>query len=253
MAGVPIGTGEQQREWPIVTMTIIAINVIVFLATYFQGPIRFEKIIRHFGLVPAYIVRGERLYTLITSMFLHGGFMHLIGNMIYLYVFGPGVEIRLGKWRYLLFYILSGIIASLVHTSIVVLFRSTYSPFSHVTSPALVPCVGASGAISGVLGAYIILMPYRTVNVLTVLWPGIPVVIQLPAVIFIGLWFLYQLFMGMLSLALPFPYFSGVAFWAHIGGFIGGIILPKLIGRHVSRRRIYIDYAGRIWYEVPIK
>jgi len=96
-------------------------------------------------------------------------------------------------------------------------------------------------------------MPYRTVNVLTVLWPGIPVVIQLPAIVFIGLWFLYQLFMGMLSLALPFPYFSGVAFWAHIGGFIGGIILPKLIGRHVSRRRIYIDYAGRVWYEVPIK
>ncbi|RLF14758.1 MAG: rhomboid family intramembrane serine protease [Thermoprotei archaeon] len=253
MAGIPVGTEGTRRRMPIITITIIAINVAIFLITYSQGPFAFEAIIEKYGLIPAKILRGEALYTLITSMFLHGGLMHLIGNMLYLYVFGPGVELRLGRSRFLLLYLLSGIVASFAHTFIVVFFAQPYILFRKIVHPALIPCVGASGAISGVLGAYMILMPYRMVNILTIAWPGIPIVIRLPAAIFIGLWFLYQLFMGMVSLALPYPFFSGVAFWAHIGGFIAGIILPRLIGRHTTRRRIYIDYMGRVWYEIPIK
>ncbi|RLE48343.1 MAG: hypothetical protein DRJ18_02185, partial [Candidatus Methanomethylicota archaeon] len=120
-----------------------------------------------------------------------------------------------------------------------------------VVNPLNIPCIGASGAISGVLGAYLLMFPYSKVSIMTYTIFGLPIVISLPAVMFIGFWFLYQLYMGFLSLAAPFIYYSGVAFWAHIGGFISGMMLCLILGRQARRRRI-IYYRGRRWYEVPV-
>lgn len=245
------------RRTPIVTWTILAINVCIFFYLILKEGRTLEIATMKYGMIPKYILRGKRLYTLITSMFLHGDFFHLLGNMIYLHVFGSSVESRMGKTRFLAFYILSGLFASTTHIVIQVLFAQPiiiYGPYYapiKVINPLEIPCIGASGAISGILGAYLLMFPFSKVSIMTYNLFGFPVIISLPAIIFIGFWFLYQLYMGFLSLVAPFIYYAGVAFWAHIGGFIGGIILCLIIGRKARRRRIY--YAGRRWYEVPVR
>lgn len=251
----PIGAERRRGKPPLVTWSIIAINVIVYILSLILG---YENIVKNYGMIPAFVVEGKRLYTLITSMFLHGGLLHLGGNMLYLYIFGPGIETRLGKARYLALYLASGIVASFFHIFIVYNFSEpiiVYGPFGYsIIDPRLIPCVGASGAISGILGAYMLLMPNKMIYVLTYLWPGLPYIIRAPAYLFIGFWFAYQLLMGLLSLAVPAPYFSGVAFWAHIGGFIAGVFLASSLSRKMKkRRRIVIDYTGRKWYEIPVE
>ena len=162
-------------------------------------------------------------------MFLHGGWAHLISNMWALYIFGDNIEDRMGHWRYLFFYLISGVAAALTH----ILFQAR----------STVPVIGASGAISGVMGAYLVLYPGA--RVITLL-PGlffIPWFVEIPAFFFIGFWFISQLFNGLLSLAFtgPMATYGGVAWWAHVGGFIAGVLLAKPLRDRLAMRRWYAD------------
>ncbi|HDJ97184.1 MAG TPA: rhomboid family intramembrane serine protease [Thermofilum sp.] len=233
----PLYDENRPRRKPIVNYTLIAINVAVFIYFYFQGYTAFQKAIIQYGEIPIYILKGERLYTLITSMFMHGGWMHLIGNMVYLYIFGDNVEDAFGHLGYLAFYIIAGLGASLVHLLSLFLMPPDLLYYS-----LRVPAVGASGAISGVLGAYMILYPRARIRTLVVYY--VITIISIPAYYYIGFWFLYQLLMGMLAIEIP----SGVAFWAHVGGFVTGVLIVKLLGIRPPRRRKIIYY-----YHIPVE
>lgn len=160
------------------------------------------------------------------SMFLHGGWMHLIGNMWFLHLFGNNVEDMMGHLKFLVFYLMSGLVATFAHVAV--------NPLSPI------PIVGASGAISGVIGAYFVMFPRARVLTLVFAFFFVDIVV-LPAVVFIGLWFLFQFWSGLISLAVP--HINGVAWWAHIGGFIAGMVLaPMMRGRRrpkTVRVRIY--------------
>lgn len=201
----PLRDVNPRRGFPIVVVLIIIFNTIIFFQ-YFDLPERkVEQIFQILGIVPAHI----NLISLITYQFLHGGLFHLISNMWALWIFGDNVEDRMGHIRFLIFYILCGILAGLIHT------------ITQVGSE--VPCVGASGAISGVLGAYLVLYPGA--RILCV----IPIVIypfftEIPALIFGGVWFILQLLNGLVVTASEKDV-AGVAWWAHIGGFFAGIFL----------------------------
>lgn len=235
----PIADDNSDRKIkPIVNYILIAINVFVFLVLQKMGAN--THFTYAFSTVPAEIIKGQDIVTqakvvideytgqqfqipglsvtpihvyltTITSMFMHGGFMHLIGNMVYLWIFGDNIENRLGHVRYILFYVLTGVIASLTHV-----FATYLSP-----SNTLIPCLGASGAISAVLGAYMLLFPQRKVTLLFLF--RFPIIV--PAVIALGLWIGFQILssMGILGGGN-----DGVAYAAHIGGFIAGMLLVKL-------------------------
>ncbi|MDF9409179.1 rhomboid family intramembrane serine protease [Pelotomaculum isophthalicicum JI] len=164
---------------------------------------------------------ADQLIRLTTTMFLHGGWFHVLSNMLYLWIFGDNVESRMGHVRYLVFYLLTGYIATITHV--------LYNPLSKS------PLIGASGAIAGVLGAYLILYPRAKVLTLVFLFIFIQI-IPIPAVIFLGLWFVLQILNGVAGLTDQTA--QGVAFWAHIGGFIAGILLVKLF----AQRRDYANY-----------
>jgi membrane associated rhomboid family serine protease len=170
----------------------------------------------NFTMVPAEIIQGRNLYTLITSIFLHGGIFHIGGNMLFLYVFGDNVEDAFGHLPYLLFYLICGLVADFVH----ILSIST-------SSGLLIPTLGASGAISGVMGAYILLYPRARIETLIITF--VVTIVSIPAVFFLGFWFLLQILYSWLDLS------GNVAYWAHIGGFIAGLILGLTVRR---KRRI---------------
>jgi len=172
-------------------------------------------------MVPAEVLRGERLYTLFTSMFMHAGWLHLFGNMLFLYVFGDNVEDIFGHAGYIVFYLVSGLVASLAH--IISIFFAPFigsltQTFAEVDLTTGV--IGASGAISGVLGAYIVLFPRAKIITLVFYF-----ILPVPAIAFLGFWFIMQWFYGFLDIS------GGVAYWAHIGGFIAGMILALVFGR----------------------
>jgi len=174
-------------------------------------------------MVPYYVLRGERLHTLFTSMFLHADLWHLGGNMLFLYVFGDNVEDAFGHGRYLVFYFLSGMAANMAFIWTQLL--------SYDVGTLLIPAIGASGAIAGVLGAYLILYP--NARILSLVFIGWIFIVPVPAVFFLGFWLVYQLLYGMLTLGVEAV--SGIAYWAHIGGFMAGIFFG-LVWR--GRRRI---------------
>jgi len=199
----------------LITRLLIALNVAVFFWQVSLGPEGFQWVVNHYGFVPkAFFTNpSNHFWHVFSSMFLHGSFEHILGNMWFLWIFGPAVESRLGSVRYLLVYLLAGIGAAF--------FQAVFLPASTV------PMIGASGAISGVLGAYFVLFPAAWV--LTLLWPFPPIFFWFPAAFFIGYWVLIQLLYGLLGL-------PGVAWWAHVGGFVVGYSLtiwmrPK---RHYS-------------------
>lgn len=228
---LPLYDTVRSRTIPLVTWSIIALNVAVFLVEASLGPRRLYEVIYTFGLVPARFFShpgpGE-VATLFTSMFLHGGWLHLLSNMWALFIFGDNVEDRMGHGRYLLFYLLVGVVAALVQAV--------------MAHGSRVPMVGASGAISGVLGAYLMLYPGARVLTLVPVF-FLPWFVELPAVLFLGLWFLSQLLNGFLSLAVagPVATYGGVAWWAHIGGFVAGVVLVGLLARRRPYRRWYPD------------
>lgn len=201
-----------RRPW--VNYTIIVINILIFFHELSLGG-AVNRFIFTYGVIPVEIIHGHRLYTIFTSMFLHGGWMHIFGNMLYLWIFGDNVEDSMGHFKYLVFYLLSGVFAAFAQIFI--------NPFSRI------PLIGASGAISGVLGAYFVLYPRARVLTLIpdpftfgIFWR----IIRLPAYILLGFWFIIQFFYGLLSL--PYSgHTGGIAFFAHIGGFVFGLIAIK--------------------------
>jgi len=236
---IPAGDENLRVGRPVVNHLLIGLNVIVFIVSITRpqmlvpGATGLEDVINALGVKPFFIVRGEMLWTIITAMFLHAGFAHILGNMLYLYIFGDNIEAVMGKLRYLLFYLLSGLGAVVFHIASISLIppdRLLNYAFQGI-NPWLVPAVGASGAISGVLGAYMILYPGSLIRAVG-FWFWIPMVFRVPASVYIVFWFAYQLFMGIFTLTgIP----TGVAFWAHIGGFLTGIALVPLL---VDRERI---------------
>lgn len=252
---MPIGddnTGRTIRPW--VTYTLIAANVLVFFL--FQGGGTNEKFTYAFSCVPREIVTGDDevtppkevevvpgqsvtvpglrptpgsvYFTLITSMFMHGGIAHLFGNMLFLWIFGDNVEDTLSHLRFLIFYLVCGLAASLTHVF------TTVALFGANSEQALIPSLGASGAISGVLGGYVVLHPHRRVLVLL-----FRMVTQVPSYVAIGMWFLFQVISG-LGVFGGGSQAGGVAYGAHVGGFIAGLVLVKLfaVGRGDSGRQM---------------
>ena len=218
----PIKDENPPSKFPILNMIFIVVNVAVFFSLYlFSG--NYDEIILNYGLIPNDFVSGnfERFYTLFTSMFLHGNFFHLFGNMIYLYIFGDNVEDALGSGRYLIFYLLCGIIASITH------ILSLTNPNEY-----FIPTIGASGAISGVLGAYFLLYPRA--RVITLVFYGWAFLTAIPAIFFLGFWFLLQWLYAVYDVG------GGVAYWAHIGGFIAGLALAPIFKK---RKEIEVNYG----------
>jgi len=197
---------------------LIIINVVVFFAYWLPDLLGYtannlDSVIYTYGLVPDSIIRGRHLSTLFTSMFLHADLIHLGGNMLFLYIFGDNVEDTFGHARYAIFYVATGIIASLAHIGSLLYFNDLEG-LTTVT-------IGASGAISGVLGAYLVLYPRA--RILTLVLLGFIYIVPIPAIVFLGLWFAFQFLYGTLA-----PLAGGVAYWAHIGGFVAGIFFGAI-------------------------
>jgi membrane associated rhomboid family serine protease len=200
---IPLRDVIPSRTTPVVTVTLIVLNALAFGYELFLPPGPRQIFLRHYGVVPA-----ELAYvTLLTSMFLHGGWLHVIGNMWFLWIFGDNVEDRLGHGRYLVFYLLCGLVAGLAQTLI--------------ESDSYIPTIGASGAIAGVMGAYLVLFPSSRVLTLIPLVVFVEI-IEVPAVFFLGFWFLVQLVSGVGSIARTASSHGGIAFWSHVAGFAAG-------------------------------
>jgi len=214
---IPIRDTIRSETYPIVNSSIIAVNVLVFFIELSQGQ-RLDGFIKIYGLIPArysipeisaVFTTGQQVLSFLTFMFLHGGFIHIIGNMWSLYIFGDNVEDRLGHFRYLVFYLLCGLASGISH--LVLNWHST------------LPTIGASGAIAGVMGAYFVLYPKAKVLTLVPIFFFFQF-IELPAFVFLGIWFLFQ----FISAAGASAQSGGIAWWAHIGGFVFGIIFLRL-------------------------
>lgn len=221
---IPLKDDVPTRTFPFVTVSLIVINCAMFVIELLQGE-HLVSFVNSYGAIPYEVTTGidtEPLIffpvrlTIFSSMFLHGGWSHLLGNMLYLWIFGNNIEDRMGHFRFILFYFLAGIAASVAQIAV--------GPFSTI------PLIGASGAISGILGAYLLLFPKAKVLTLVPLVVYLRV-IRLPAFVVLGFWIVLQIVNGFVSLSYTAQ--GGVAFFAHIGGFIAGLALikPFLIGR----------------------
>jgi len=224
---LPLKDDNPTNTFPVITVGLILANCLVFYHQLTLSLPAAQKFIFQWGAIPYQIVHGEVLYgpglfppflSLFSSMFLHGGFLHLIGNMLYLWIFGNNIEDTLGHFRFLIFYLLTGLGAALTQV------------FSDPQSTT--PMIGASGAVAGVLGAYLLLFPHARILTLMFIFVFIRM-IRIPALIVLGFWFLMQL----LSVTSGFD--TGVAFFAHIGGFAAGLILVKVFQPQKARRRGY--------------
>ena len=214
----PIGDdNSSERSRAFINYLLIAANVLIFFYEISQPDVR--QFLMRWGEVPRYVAHGERLATLITSMFLHSGWMHLIGNMVFLYVFGDNVEDAFGHIPYLIFYFICGIAAGLAQV--------------FLSANSTLPGVGASGAISGVMAAYLLKFAGNRVRVFVFY-----TVISVPAFVMIGLWIVTQFFNAVGSLAHT-QQTGGVAYGAHIGGFFVGLILTPLFHGIGTRRASY--------------
>ncbi|MGQ9682342.1 MAG: rhomboid family intramembrane serine protease [Anaerolineae bacterium] len=205
-----IPVGDQNRPGaPVayVNITLVAANTLVFIYMLTLSPAQLEAFVFRFGAVPEQILQGRDLYTLVTSMFIHGGWLHIATNLIFLWIFGDNVEAALGHGLYLAFYIVAGVLAGLAQVAI--------------SGPSAIPSIGASGAIAAVLGAYIVLFPGREVRVWV--FPLVIFTTRVNVVIFLGVWALLQLLSGLASLGVRTVETGGVAVWAHVGGFAAGL------------------------------
>jgi membrane associated rhomboid family serine protease len=256
---LPIGDDNSDRtSTPVVTYLLIAANVLVFV--FLQGLGGNDKFTYAFSTVPQEILTGQDAITadrviqdplsgnvfrvpglqptpvsvyltLLTSMFMHGGIAHLLGNMLYLWIFGDNIEHAMGRTKYLIFYLLCGVLASLGHVYTTLEFRGN----------SLIPSLGASGAISGVLGGYLLLFPQRRVTVII-----LRMITEVPAIVAIGFWFLFQVINGVGMLGAGSRAGGGVAYAAHIGGFIAGLVLVMFfIGKHSRPKR----RVQQVWWE----
>jgi membrane associated rhomboid family serine protease len=199
-------------RFPAATYAIIGLNILVFLLEWLFG----DPFINQYALVPNDILHGQNLITLLTSMFLHEGLLHISGNMIYLWVFGPNLEDVMGPVLFTIFYLICGFIASAAQIAI--------DPASTI------PSLGASGAIAGVLGGFILEFPHDEIRTLAPIGFGF-FTTRLSAIVLLGFWFGLQLVSGVGEVASQAQATGGVAFFAHVGGFVAGIVLVKLFAR----------------------
>lgn len=223
---IPLRDDNPRRTFPFITYALIALNVLAFLWELGLGQ-NLDRAIFTIAFIPARFWQPGNwipdVLSMVFSMFLHGGFMHIGSNMLYLAIFGDNIEDRLGHTRYLIFYLLCGFGATLAH--------------AFFSASSRVPAIGASGAIAGVLGAYLLLFPHARVLTL------IPIIFfitirELPAIIILGLWFVLQLFSGVGSLGIPDAQdMGGVAYFAHIGGFVCGMLLIGVFGGFRGAKR----------------
>ncbi len=231
---IPLGDNIPSRRFPAVTFGLIVVNTIIFLFEVLFEPAA-NQMVQMFGATPVRIMTGWTnpltLLTLVTAMYLHGGWAHLISNMIYLWIFGNNVEDRMGHGGVFIFYTLCGILSGLAQ----VLAMPT----------SRIPAIGASGAIAGVLGAYLLLFPRARVRTLVPLL-FIYTTVHLPAIIVLGGWFLVQFLNGLASINVNVQT-GGVAWWAHIGGFVVGMILMPLFRRKEPPSPFY-EYDGRRYW-----
>jgi membrane associated rhomboid family serine protease len=225
---LPIRDTIRSRTFPIVNWVIVIANVLVFLYEVSLSSPQLDRFIHQFGLVTAQVDSFNPLtwYPFFTHMFLHGGWFHLLSNMWILVIFGDNIEDRLGSDRYLAFYLLGGLIAGMVQ------FLLGGDP--------RIPSIGASGAVAAVLGGYLFFYPRARVITLIMLFI-FPWFVELPAVIFLGFWFLTQLYSGLASLASTSVEWGGVAWWAHIGGFMFGLLIARMFGIGRKQQRWYPD------------
>jgi len=236
---IPLKDDNPTSRAPLLTIALIAVNAMVFLYQVSLGPRAGQLLVYQFGAIPTVVFGSSSLpanvavippvLSLFTSMFLHGGWLHLIGNMWYLWIFGDNVEEAMGKARFILFYLLTGLIAALAHAFM--------NPGSNI------PTIGASGAISGVLGAYLILYPRARVLVLIPLFGFFWRFFYIPSMFVLGFWFLLQVFSGGLEGSQA----GGVAWGAHVGGFIAGMIL---VGVFKKRSVHYFNPPHRSPFQV---
>ena len=228
----PVGTEEirPRRTFPAVTAIIVAINILVFLYQAFvlitRGEEGLNAMIQAVALVPGLVTEGQSVVlpfylTFFTAMFVHGGLLHIASNMIYLVVFGDNVEDLMGPVLYIVFYLLCGLAASVAQIA--------------ADPTSMIPNVGASGAIAGVLAGYLLLLPTGTVRILFFL-PPFSRIARIPALFFISLWFILQIFGGAMSLGSTSES-GGVAYWAHVGGFLAGLALA-FVYKQIMRRRL---------------
>ena len=229
---IPLKDLNQRRTFPIVTVSLIAVNVAVFLYQITLPPQAMTEFVMAYAMVPAKLDQAlagpagvplqAALLPFLTSMFLHGGWLHIIGNMWFLWIFGDNIEDQLGHFQYLVFYLLCGFAAALAHIVL--------------NAGSNLPTVGASGAISGVMGAYLLLFPRAKVLTLVVLivfftfW-------WLPAWVFLLYWFALQILSGAQTVGHVGQETGGVAVWAHVGGFVAGLILIKVLPQRARRQR----------------
>jgi membrane associated rhomboid family serine protease len=219
---IPIRDTVRSYSFPVVNWLLIGLNLLVFLYEAMLSPARLNHLIATYGLIPAHLHLNDAqwilthplvLATIFTSMFLHGGWFHVISNIWFLYIFGDNVEDRMGSIRYLFFYLASGLVAGLAQ--------------AFVLSDSQLPNIGASGAIAGVLGAYLLMFPKGRVVTL-ILFFILPWFIEIPAIFYLGLWFVTQIVSGISLLNLPDAINAGgVAWWAHIGGFVFGLVFYR--------------------------
>ena len=217
----PLYDTVRSRKFPLVNLTLILANVLVFLYELQLGPDALKEFIFTWGLIPANVFSDPQTswMTFFSSMFLHGGWFHIINNVWVLFIFGDNVEAGMGKIRYLVFYLVSGVAAGLLQ--------------SYILPSSTVPMIGASGAIAGVLGAYLILFPHsRIASLVPILF--IFTIVEIPATLFLIFWFLSQLYSGLGALRGGGD--SGIAWWAHIGGFMFGALMVSFFA--VRRRMI---------------
>ena len=215
----PVADVIPSRTKPIVTIALIVVNAVAFLYELTLAGDDLPLFVQSFGVVPAYFTWSS----VVTSMFLHGGWLHFLGNMLYLWIFGDNVEDRLGHGWYAIFYLLCGTAAALG--------QAATQPYS------LVPMIGASGAIAGVMGAYFVFFPHSRVLTAVLIFLFVDIV-EIPAVFFLGIWFLMQFFSGVGSIGADAAT-GGVAFWAHVFGFAAGALIGGLwrMGEASERQR----------------
>ncbi len=227
----PLQDSAPSRTVPFVTWLIIGLNVLVFLVEATLSETELNDFIQQFGVVPLRFIADfglDQLLTIYSAMFLHGGWIHLISNMWAFFIFGDNVEDRMGHGNFLIFYFFCGTVAAIGQ----ILMSLTSN----------IPMVGASGALAGVLGAYILMFPHARIITLVPLFFILPWFIEIPAVIYLGIWFLTQCFTGLGALeSSPLAAEAGVAWWAHIAGFIAGAILVKAFEQRPKRREMLAD------------
>jgi len=222
----PIGDDQVQGgSKPLFSYTLILINVLVFGYEIMLTPDQSEMMVTTYGAIPQEIIQGQDMYTLLSCMFLHGGWMHLIGNMLFLWVFADNIEAVVGTFNFMIFYIIGGVAASAIHIF--------FNPYSEV------PMVGASGAISAVMGAYLIMFPSSRIKVLILIFFTTAYV---PALFFLGIWIVQQLVAGVGSLNPTTAESAGVAWWAHIGGFIFGVVAGFIARKQYKDQYTYQEH-----------